>query len=417
MKRATEGRSRAGRPLRVDILTSALLAGAAFPAAGTDWQFNPRAELGAEFNDNYLLFASPFEDRIYGGFTNVALQLRYLGLTDDFSVTPAVYASYLPDSTVDNTTDPSVNLSWNHIGQTWKGGLTGVYLRQSIVNADFVNSATVNNQLGNPTPGDSGYFTIRQRRQLAEGTPNFTIDLTQRQHLQVTADYSNVTFEPSLAGLNIGYNSFNGSVGLIEDVTQRMTLAVRGLASQFNPRGGFASTTSYGGVGEWGYHVSQITQAYVRAGALRSSFSSVAGAPAAPSLTGVVAGGGLNWTFQVVQVFLDLTRTVEPNSTGFTVNRDQARLSVSRTFTPKLVAEVGTRLLRDRPTETTLLFADRDYAVGYVNFKWRFLRAWTLNGEYDHTYQHYAALGTQPTVNERSNAVMLSVIFEPNRPF
>jgi hypothetical protein len=395
------------------VVAAALVALGAQPAASADWQFNPKIEGGFEANSNYRLFASGFEDRVYGVFTNAAFQFRFLSPTDDFSITPAVYASELPDSTEDNTTDPSVNLNWTHTGQTFTTGLFSQYLRQSVVQADLTTANNVGNQLGNPVGGDSGYLTQHDRRQLAEVTPTLTADLTQRWHLNVTADYVDVSYHPVITGFNVGYNSANATVGLIRDLSQRMTLTVRGLIAQYDPQGADVGTTrSYGAEGEWGYHISQISQAYIRVGAERSSFEQVAGTAAAPDTTGVVAGAGMNWNYQVTQVFLDATRTVEPNATGYTVDRNQLRLSLTRLLSPMFSGEVGGRYYRDSPTEPTILFADRNYGVGYVGFKWRFRRAWTLNGEYDYTYQHYASA---PPVTESSNAVVLSIIYEPNR--
>jgi hypothetical protein len=384
----------------------------ALPAIGADWEFDPKIEGGAEFNSNYRLFPPGFEDRVYGAFTNAAFEFRYLSQTDDFNITPAVYASYLPDSTEDNTTDPSIDLNWKHTGQTYTAGLFAEYIKQSVVQADLTTAATIGTQLGNPTPGDSGYVTFHDRRQLSEVTPTFTEDLTQRQHLEVTADYTKVDYDPVLPGFYVGYSAATGAIALIEDISQRTSLTLRGRASEYEPEGDFPNTRTYGLEGEWGYHVSQVSQAYVRIGAARSSFEQLPGAVPLADTTGIVAGAGMNWTYQVTQVFLDATRTVEPNGTGYTVDRDQFRLSLTRLLSPTLSGIAAARYIRDSPSEPTVLFADRNYALASLGFKWRFRRAWTLSGEYDYTNQRYASV---PPVTETSNAVLISVIYEPNR--
>ena len=393
-------------------VAAGLLGISSLPALGADWQFQPKIEGGVEYNDNYRLFGSGFRDQVYGAFTNAAFVFHYLSPVDEFSIAPAVYALYLPDSTVDDTADPSINLNWKHTGQTFTAGVFAEYVDQSVVQSDLTTAATIGNQLGNPVAGDSGFLTEKDRRQLAEVTPTLTLDLTQRQHLELTADYSNVNYNPVIPDANVGYNSLNLTAGLIQDLSQRTTLTLRGLFGQYNPRGASNTTTSYGADGQWGYHVSQVSQAYVRLGAMRSTFEQVPGAPHVASVTGVVAGAGMNWTYQVTQVFLDITRDVEPNSTGFTVDRDQLRLSINRSFSAKFTGLVGARYYRDTPTETTILFADRSYGVGFLGFKWRFRRAWTLSGEYDYTWQKYAAVSSS-TAN--SDAVLLSVIYEPKR--
>jgi len=389
-----------------------LLVSGTLTATAEDWQFNPRIEVGAEANDNYRLFPSEFADHVYGGFTNAAFEFRYLNSLDDFSVTPAVHAIYLPDSTDDNTTDPSLALNWLHTGQTYKAGLYGQYSRQSVVDAELTTPATIGNQLGNPVAGDSGLVSQRGKQQLGELAPTFTIDLTQRRHLNITADYNNVSYQPVIPGLNVNYNSANGTIGLVQDFTERSTGTVRALITQFDPQGEFATTRSYGLEGQWDYHLSQISQAYLRVGAVRSFFEDVPGFSHVAPSTGVVAGAGVNWTFQITQLFLDFTRTVEPNSTGFSVNRDQVRLSLNRAFSATVALVLAARYAHDAPTTSTPDFTNRDYGLASAGVKWRFLRAWTLSGEYDFTYQRYASV---PTTNERSNAVLLSVIYEPKR--
>ena len=282
------------RALRSTVL-GCLLAGATLTAAADDWQFNPRVQLGSEYNDNYRLFPAGQQDHVYGFYTNSQLQFRYLTPVDDISLTPAVYGVVFPDSSVDNTADPSVVFQWNRTAQTYKAGLFAQYLNQSIVEANATNAGTANNQLGNPTAGDTGLSTQRERRTLTDVAPTFTWDFTQREHLQAGGEYDNVTFGKNLPGFSVGYNSVNGNLGVVSDVTQRSSIVVMALASQYNPQGGFAASTSVGGMGEWDYHTSQTSKAYLRAGAERTTFGTAANVPSSPPTTNVVAGAGVNW--------------------------------------------------------------------------------------------------------------------------
>jgi hypothetical protein len=313
---------------------------------------------------------------------------------------------------VDNTTDPSVTLNWKHTGQTFVSTLMANYLKQSVVDQEETTPATIGNQLGNPIPGDTGYLTFRDRRQLAEITPDITFDLTQRRHLELSADYTRVDYDPVLPGFYVGYGAASAAAAFIQDLTQRETLTFRGRASTYDPQGDFGTTRSYGLEGEWGYHVSQVSAAYVRVGGVRSTFEQVAGAAPAPATTGVVAGAGMNWTYQLTQLFLDATRSVQPNGTGYTVDRDQLRLTLTRLFSATLTGQIAGTALRDAPTQSTILFADRTYATALLGLKWRFRRAWTLNGQYTFASQHFASV---PPTTGTSNAIVLSIIYEPNR--
>ena len=91
------------------------------------------------------------------------------------------------------------------------------------------------------------------------------------------------------------------------------------------------------------------------------------------------------------------------------MKRDQLRLRITRDFSPRLSGILGARALVDHATQTTPLFTTRQYAIGTVGFKWRWLRAWTLSGEYDYSRQKFA----NDPLAAMSNAATLSVIYEP----
>jgi hypothetical protein len=158
--------------------------------------------------------------------------------------------------------------------------------------------------------------------------------------------------------------------------------------------------------------LSPIQQAYLRVGASRSSFGRsppAIGAIQPGARTTWVAGVGTNWAFAVTQIFLDATRTVDPNATGYTVKRDQLRFRITRDFSAKLSGILGARVFVDNATESTPPFTERKYGIATLGFKWRWLRAWTLSGEYDYTRQKFA---NDPSA-AMANAATLSVIYEP----
>ena len=124
----------------------------------------------------------------------------------------------------------------------------------------------------------------------------------------------------------------------------------------------------------------------------------------------MVGGAGVNWTFQVTTLFLDATRTVEPNATGHSVVRHQIRLRIERSLTQKFKVVIGARGYRDTATGDDTSFIPRDYAVGTLGASWRFQRAWTVAAEYGYTRQKYQ---NQPSA-AISSAGRLSIVYEPN---
>jgi hypothetical protein len=393
------------------VVCGAMLAVWPAPAVAADWQFNPRVELGAQADSNYRLLPSGAEESVAGGFADVALQLRSLGPIDELLVTPAVHATRFQSSRDDNSTDPSLDVSYTHHGQTLTAGLLGAYSKASVVRTDRATVDTSGGGLGTPVPGDSGYVIVRNRRELTQFSPSVAYEFTQRDRLLVVADYVRADYDHEIPGFYVGYRNLDGSVGLAHDYSPRTTLTLRARYAQYDPNGSFLTTNSYGLEGEWGRHVSQISQAYVRLGALRSVFGHQ-GAVTSPAVTSVVAGAGVNWDFRPTQLFVDATRTLDPNARGYSILRDQLRLRVEHELTAKSAILMGVRAYQDTAAGNSALFPGRKYLTGTLGVRWRFERSWAIAAAYDYVRQRYQV---DPAAAE-SNSGTLSLIYQPVPP-
>lgn len=383
----------------------------AAPAALADQlQFNPRVEAGGETDSNYLLLPSARGTSASGGFGNVVLELHDVGAVTEFRFAPGVYATYFPNNKDVQSTDPYAYLELIRHGQTSTARLWADWSSQSTVFSERLSSDVGAGGLGNPTGGDSGYLALRNRTQTFHVNPWFAAELSPLNHATAELNYYDSKYDNFIPNTNVGYRAAIGTVGWVHDLTPRTSWTVRALYSHYQPDGAAGSTNSAGLEGEWHERVSEKSQAYVRVGARRARFDQVAaGQPDhATSFTG---GAGVNWSFQVTQLFLDLTRTVDPNSTGFTVVRDQLRGRIKRNLAPLLQGYVGARVLKDTAQQSGRPFNDRAYAVGTAGLEWRLLRAWTLVAEYNYTRQKYQ---NDPEA-AKSNAATLSFVYEPHR--
>ena len=402
------------RTLMAAAVKTALGLGLALSAPrawSADWQFNPRVELGGQADSNYRLNLPGFEDSVSGGFADVQLQLRSAGQINNFTLTPAVHATKFSSSSGDSSTDPSLDLDFAHHGLTSTLGFTGTVSKASVARTDRATTDIGGSGLGNPTGGDSGYLTIRDRRQLTMVAPSASFDLTQRSRLLLNADYAKVDYDREIPGVYVGSSNLDGAIGVAHEWSQRTTLTLRGRYSRYDPNGAFSTVDSYGVEGEWRRHVTQLAESYIRIGGLRSSFSRLGAAPAPDSVTSVVAGAGINWTFQITQLFLDATRTIDPNATGFSVVRDQLRLRITKNLTPRFSVAIGARGYRDTATGKITTYRERKYLVGSLGLTWRFRRAWTLAAAYDQSWQRYQL---DPSAAD-SRAGTVSLVYEPNQ--
>ncbi|HEY8507196.1 MAG TPA: hypothetical protein VIL32_02500, partial [Steroidobacteraceae bacterium] len=150
---------------------------------------------------------------------------------------------------------------------------------------------------------------------------------------------------------------------------------------------------------------------YFRAGATRTERDAFGTTPEV-SDTSLVAGAGVSWNYQVTRIVLDVLRSQEPSSAGVVETRDELRFRINRDLKPRLGAFIGLRGLRSEgAVEDVATVRDREYLTGTAGFEWRMSRQYTLRGAYDYAWQEFEG---DPS-DAQSNAVTLSVIYEPRR--
>lgn len=395
-------------PVRGGTVLAAALAACTGHAA--EWQFNPTVEVGVMSDSNLRLDEGQERASVAGGFAAGQFELRASTPLAQFSITPRVEATHFPDDADrdEDYVDGGVGLLWL---RRWRTGL-------SRFQADFDDSSTVtgnradaspeDGELGNPdVPGDSGSLTTSNRMQTLNLRETLRFDVSPRDALELSAGFLDRRFDEQLINEDVSFTTLSGHVGWSRQLRERTALGLRGRVLRFDPELIPVVTTHLGIEGEWRYQVSRRVDSYVRAGVSRADYSTSA-VTSPDSRTAVVGGVGASWQLRVSRVFLDLTRTVDPNSAGVTVKRNQARVRLDRDFSERARGSLAMRLIAD---EGPAGFNERRYAVVSIGTEWRFTRAWSLAGRYDHRWQDYELTAGSAS----SNAVRLSVIYQPQR--
>src|SRR5690606_30718036 len=217
--------------------------------------------------------------------------------------------------------------------------------------------------------------------------------------LELSAGFLDRDFDEQVINEDVSFTALSGHFGWSRQLHERSALGLRGRVLRFDPELIALVTTHVGLEGEWRYQVSERVESYVRAGASRAGYKASAG-PEPDGHTAFVGGVGASWQLRVSRIFLDLTRTVDPNSAGVTVRRSQARVRLDRDFSERARGSVAMRFIAD---EGPAGFNERRYAVVSIGSEWRFTRAWSLAGRYDHRWQDYELT----TGSASSNALRL----------
>jgi hypothetical protein len=397
--------------LLVPVISIACCSG----AAAAQWQIDPKIQATAIHDDNHHMDSVPANVlAVTGAEVEAGVEFHGRWPSTTLLFAPRLWSSYFPNHSQEDANDQYVTFAVDHDGEKARSAFLADYSRVTLLK-QFLPGTTINGDLGQAAPGTTpGKLNVRSRQDLLWAYPTFQLSLSPRSRLLLRADYIDAKYDQPAFGDYTNYTYTSGSAGWAFDVTPRGTLSVTGSGSQFTPAAGSESKT-YGLRADWYKRLTEKTRYYLRVGVDRTQFDSVSGsvvtAPVAATNT-VSAGAGVSWAFQVTSIFLDATRNVAPNATGYAVQQEQLRLRLQRRYSQRLSGFVGAVGVKDDALGDTSKFVARRYLSGTVGFEWRVQRAFAIAGAYSYSWQKFA---DDPN-NAKSNAFRLAFVYEPHRP-
>ncbi len=403
---------RSGRRSGTVVAGAVVLMIGATASRSATWQFNPRVELGGTYDDNYLLAEVPEQETaVAGPFIDAQLELQAQTALSTLTIDPEVHATLYPGHAEDQSIDGYLNVLDQIQTQRSQTRLQGTYSDQTIAAADLLPATFPGLSLGEPVVAESGYVEQLERQQTVHLFPSTSYQWSERDHLDLSADYYRAWFSSSVPD-QVGFQSFAGAVGMDYDATPRSTLSVRGQYVYFEPQGDTPSARHGGLDGEWDFKQTSILSFYVRAGAGVTEGPVTAARDI--SVTDFEGGIGARWTLQVTEIVVDVMRTAVPSSFGILVNEDEARFRVTRRLTQKLAGFIALRGLYTSEAVTSITSVPaRSYATGSAGIEWRLTHDFSLDASYTYSWQKYSQDPLRSFAD--SNGVGLSVVYEPHR--
>jgi hypothetical protein len=378
-------------------------------AHAQNWEFDPRLQLGYEYNDNYRLDFPGQEIDVSGGMLDVRLPVKLVDPVRKAELSPRVRSTYFPDERDQDSNDYFLGGLYEQRTQRQTLGIEANWSRQDVIRSELPSS-DIDGNLGDPTLGDAGRVLLRNKRDQLRVLPYWQYDLSQRHRLEAGAHYLDADYEDNSNGDPIleryrqrDFTDAGINAGWGYAVTQRSRLTFRGRASHYKT---VVDSDAYGAEVEWRSDYSETAHLYMRVGGQQTDIDR----PNTSTETNVIAGLGGRWDWPTTNLFADLTRSVGPNSSGAVIERSELRLRMARAIQPRLSVLAGARATRDEAIDSST-YPQREYITGEVGFDWRFTRTWSLVGQYHYIWQEYA---DEPS-DTASNAITLGVVYEPGR--
>lgn len=389
-----------------------------FPGAalGADTRIDPYVEAGALHNDNYTL--EPADSRVVkvsGAFVDAGVLLRSLSPRLDWRVEPRIRSTYYPDEGDFQSTDFFLSGAAELRGERSAFGVEADVYDQDVVSSQLPGADFGDATLGESSGPDSGRILGADNRQrVYRARPYASFDLSRLMRLRLDARADDVSFDRNIAGALESYRSFGFGAALDREFSPASRVGLRADIQRVEPDAGVYDADIAGVYLQWDYQVAERVSAYLRGGARRSKFD-VAAAPGRPAAsitetTPLFAAGG-RWSFRKSELFADLQRVVDANSSGFVVERDELRLSFTHRFTPKFSGYGAAYAIRDEAVSASALYSARRYYTLAAGAEWRLTQAWSLRGQVDHSRQEYVG---ESGVGD-GNAIRASILYRPRR--
>ena len=397
------------------IPDSAVLMGATAHAG--NWDFNPRVEVGAEYDDNYRLAPSgQGKVSAYGSVADVSFTERLLDPRYEFDISPRVHNTFLPNDHTDQSTDGYIDLSGKYNTQRAQIGAVFNYSNETVIASELLSASFPGEGLGQTTGEETGFVSIHNRRQMERFLPNFSYDFSQRWHLKADAQYENASFSnnfsetqgtSNLIIAQQGFKDYYGRAGVQYDFSPRYDLVSYVSGAKFLPDGSTTDTLRYGVEETFEARPSQVLQYYARLGVNEVHAHTLVDGNIDKTL--VVGGAGVTWTYQLSQYTADFIRDLSPSAGGAVVEHDEVRGRILKALTPRLYGVLAARYVRVRGASQTILgIVGSDYSAASGSLQYQITRNYRISGEYDFTWQRFQG---QPS--SRSNGFILSLIWQP----
>ncbi|HEY0341727.1 MAG TPA: hypothetical protein VGC34_13030, partial [Steroidobacteraceae bacterium] len=220
-------------------MASALLAPG--KARADNWEFNPRVEVGGQYNDNYRLAESGTPKiPAYGTLVDAAMGFSLNSQRGELDIVPRVHSSFFPDDHEDQSTDGFLNIFGEYKGLKTTYSGTASYANETVISSELLAADFPGVNLGQVVGEATGRVSIHNRRELEQIAPKMTYDFTPRYHLLLNAVVENANFTNNFGGsgltaqqqaqyVQVGFKDVYGSAGLQYDLTQRQDIIFRAI--------------------------------------------------------------------------------------------------------------------------------------------------------------------------------------------
>ena len=385
------------------LAVATLAAAAPLPAQAAEWELVPEVGLYAATIDNARLETDMEEDSSRS-VVDARLFVNARGPRGEFRMEPRVRLDIYSDNSDDELDGEDVFLRssgvyrWNSA----RAGFRSYITRESILRSEITDALLDDIDDPGPTDVETGRLDVfNETRTRAVLRPYVEFNLSPRSSLLLETAYIDVGYSgPPVLG-RTEFDALQLSGGIVRRVDERNRVTARIYTSNYEADLTRNSTDTVGVEGEFVRSLNELWTMILNAGVQRNEFTFNDGSGNIDNATtSDVLGVALRRRAELTSMNLSLTRRIQPNASGFVVERDEFRGFVERRFTPRLTGRVGLRLYETATLDDARDVDQREDARFELNLRWALTQRWFVDAGYNYVSREFVVENRDADSNE-----------------
>ena len=384
-----------GQNLASTALALCLASAAWTPAHAAEWQWIPDIGLYAATIDNARI-DSEMEESSSRSVLDARLLAIARGPRGEFRAEPRARIDVYQDSDDSELDGEDFFLPANGVYR-WNAARVGFRANlslESILRSETPDALFDDPDAPDPIDTESGVTEVfdESRTRIAV-RPYAEFILSPRSSLLVETGYTDVSYSGPDVASRTEFDALQLSAGIVRRVDERNRVTARMFTSDYQADLTDNNTDTVGVEGEFRRVLNEAWSMTITAGVQRNEFT--VDDPANPgekidnATTNDTLGLSLRRRTERHTLNFSITRSVQPNASGFVVERDQLWFYAERLFTPRLTGRFGLRAYETTTLDDVQDRNNRDDIRAELNIAWSLTQNWSLEAGYNYLNREF----------------------------
>ena len=378
------------------VISFVILLGTMSAVEAAEWRFEPEFRLAGDFDDNaYLSIRTDFDESQSGYIAEANAKVAYRSEKTRFDMTPIFRRRDYGSDSDQNSNDQFLDLNFGHDTVSSNFRIRGSYDLESVRTAERADTDLDVDNPDDILDDDSGRVGIRGDRERVRLVPSYTYRMTDASSLRMQLNYSDVSFDDTLAGLLVDYTDTRFDLSYARAWSPRLTALFGGTYRNYQTDGGLNEINGIGLSGGIDRTLSERSRLRLTVG-----FENTEVEGASDQLEPVMNVSYVR-RLKTTSLLAQYRRSISASGSGSLGTRDSLNLNFTRELSDRISAGLGARIYSTNAIDETLgILDERNYVQLRARFTWHLSTTFSLQTDYRYTFLDRETLGESANSNQ-----------------